>query len=204
MYDLIIKDTTIIDGSGAPRFIGSVGVLEGKIKLLPADTEEKARKVIDGKGLYTTPGFIDSHSHGDMILGLDFASLAKINQGITTQVTGMCSFSMFPIRKKYEKIWEENCYLELPEIGAPKEMPTFTTAKAYFKYVKSLKIPENLRPLVGSGALRCAVMGDENREPTKAELEDMKAMLREAMEAGAVGMSTGLIYIPSVYEPEVP
>ena len=200
MYDLIIKDTTIIDGSGEPGFKGSIGIKEGKITLLPVDTEDRAEKIIDGKGLITCPGFIDSHSHGDMILGTHFGSLAKINQGITTQVTGMCSYSLFPVSEKYCKTWIDNCYLTLPETGAPEEMGTFTSASNYFNYAQKLAIPENVRPLVGSGALRCAVMGDEGREPTSTELMEMKALLKEAMEAGAAGMSTGLIYLPSTYE----
>lgn len=117
----------------------------------------------------------------------------------------MCSYSLFPVSEKYCKTWIDNCYLTLPETGAPKEMGTFTSASNYFNYAQRLAIPENVRPLVGSGALRCAVMGDESREPTNTELTEMKALLKEAMEAGAAGMSTGLIYLPSTYElsPEI-
>jgi N-acyl-D-amino-acid deacylase len=199
-FQLMIKNSEIIDGTGSLRFKGSIGVKDGKIKILPADTAAAADRMIDGTGMITCPGFIDSHSHGDMILGTPYGSLAKINQGITTQVTGMCSYSMFPVSEKYWKTWADDCYLTLPEEGAPKEMKTFTSADAYFKYAKSLSIPENVLPLVGSGALRCAVMGDQNRVPTTAELDQMKGLLKEAMEAGAGGLSTGLIYIPSTYE----
>ena len=205
MFDVLIKNSKIIDGSGEKSFFGSIGIADGKIHLLPAHTDAEALREIDASGLCTCPGFIDAHSHGDISLGKDFASLSKISQGITTQVAGMCSFSLFPVSDAYWKLWRENCGLFLAEEDFPEEMPSFTTPEAYFEYACSLKIPENIRILVGTGALRCSVMGDEDRAPTRAELETMKSMLREAMEAGAGGMSTGLIYIPSIYEapPEI-
>ena len=82
MYELIIKNAKIIDGTGADEFRGAVGVLDGKIKFVNGD--EEAEKVIDADGLYLTPGFIDAHSHGDQVLGQYPGMLAKINQGITT------------------------------------------------------------------------------------------------------------------------
>jgi N-acyl-D-amino-acid deacylase len=200
MLDLLIKNTWIIDGSGDSGFLGSVGSEDGLIHLLQADTNADAKRVIDGTGLYTCPGFIDAHSHGDISLGKDFASLCKVSQGITTQVAGMCSYSLFPVSSSYWKLWRENCSLFLAQSDFPEEMPSFTSAETYFSYAESLKIPENIRILAGSGALRCCVMGDDNREPTRAELENMKSLLREAMQAGAGGMSTGLVYIPSTYE----
>lgn len=205
MFQLLIKNTNIIDGSGSKAYVGSIGIYDGKIHLLPANTAKEAEQVIDGTGLYTCPGFIDAHSHGDISFGKKFASLAKISQGITTQVAGMCSFSLFPVSNKYWKLWRENCGLFLAEKDFPEEMPTFLTPEIYFDYACSQKVPENIRILVGSGALRCSTMGDEDREPTRPELENMKSMLREAMEAGAGGMSTGLIYIPSIYQapPEI-
>ena len=200
MLNLLIKNTTIIDGSGKKAFIGSVGTENGKITLLPADTTATAERVIDGTGLYTTPGFIDSHSHGDISLGREYSSLCKISQGITTQVTGMCGFSLFPVTEKNWELWRENCGLFLSQDDFPKEMPTFTSPKAYFDYADQLHFPENVRILMGLGAIHCAIMGDENREPTASELEKMKDYMRNAMEAGAGGLSSGLVYVPCIYE----
>ena len=81
----------------------------------------------------------------------------------------------------------------------PKEMETFTSMENYLKYVNTLKLPENVKFNVGHVSLRIAAMGFDNRKPTEAELQKMKDMLAEAMEHGAIGLSTGLIYIPSVY-----
>ena len=200
MLDLLIRNTTVIDGSGNKAYRGSIGSEKGKIKILSADTTAVAEQTIDGTGLYTCPGFIDSHSHGDISLGREYSSLSKISQGITTQVTGMCGFSLFPVAEKYWELWRENCGLFLSQNDFPKEMPTFTSAEKYFSYADSLSIPENVRILVGLGAMHCSIMGDENREPTKQELETMKSLMREAMEAGAGGLSTGLVYVPCIYE----
>lgn len=200
MFDLLIKNTHIVDGSGNAAYIGSVAVKDGKIRLLPADTGEEAARVINGTGLYTTPGFIDAHSHGDIALGREFSSISKISQGITTQVTGMCGFSLFPVTERYWELWRENCGLFLSQNDFPKEMPTFTSAENFFSYAERQSFPENIRVLLGLGAVHCAIMGDENREPTAQELDRMRGYMREAMEAGAGGLSTGLVYVPCIYE----
>ena len=88
MYDIIIKNAKIIDGTGADEFKGAVGIIEGRLKLVRGD--EEAATVIDAEGLYLTPGFIDAHSHGDQVLGQYPGMLAKINQGITTEIAGQC------------------------------------------------------------------------------------------------------------------
>lgn len=200
MYDLLIKNTTIIDGSGAPAFAGSVAAKDGKLTLLPADTEVSAKTVIDAEGKYTCPGFIDPHSHGDVPLGTTYTSLSKISQGITTHMGGMCGSSMFPVNPKNLHLLQESLGILVNEF--PEEMPTFTTCENYFRYTDTLKRPENIQILVGHVSLRVAVMGYDDREPTPTELEQMKALLREGMEHGAAGLSTGLVYVPSTYSKE--
>lgn len=200
MYDLFIKNTKIIDGSGAPAFAGAVAAKEGKLYILPEDTSVEAAQVIDAKGQYTCPGFIDPHSHGDVPLGEDFASLSKISQGITTHQGGMCGFSMFPVNPENMNLLQES--LGLFRNTFPEEMDTFTTCEKYLAYSDTVKRPENVQFLVGHVTLRVAVMGYADREPTKEELEKMKDLLREAMEHGAAGMSSGLVYVPSAYAKE--
>ncbi len=95
MLDMLIKNGTIIDGTGNPAFHGSVGVIGDKIVMAKGD--EKAARVIDASGKIICPGFIDAHSHGDLILGRDFARLAKTSQGVTTEMTGQCGLSMAPV-----------------------------------------------------------------------------------------------------------
>ncbi len=197
MYDLFIKNATIIDGTGAPRFIGSVACKNGKLSVLSNNAAVEAQNTIDCTGLYVCPGFIDSHSHGDVPLGREFASLSKISQGITTHIAGQCGFSMAPVDPAKLDLTAQGLAIFTDTL--PENMSSFTTFSGYLNYAKSLKLPENVKFLVGHVMLRIAAMGFDNRKPTPAEMEHMKSMLREAMENGAMGFSTGLIYIPCAY-----
>lgn len=197
MYDLLIKNATVVDGTGTPRFDGSVACENGKLVVLPANTSAEAKQVIDATGLFVSPGFIDVHSHGDVPLGREFASLSKISQGITTHFSGQCGFSMMPVNPKYLDLMSQGMAIFTDTL--PENMVTFTTFENYLKYAQSLKLPENVKFMIGHVSLRIAAMGFDNRKPTADEMAHMKALLREAMEHGAAGFSTGLIYIPSVY-----
>lgn len=197
MYDLLIQDATIIDGIGAPRFNGSVACKNGKLSVLSSAAAVEAQQTIDGAGLMVCPGFIDSHSHGDVPLGREFASLSKISQGITTHIAGQCGFSMAPVDPARLDLTAQGLAIFTDTL--PENMDSFTTFSGYLKYAQGLKLAENVKFLVGHVMLRIAAMGFDNRKPTPAELEHMKSMLREAMENGAMGFSTGLIYIPSAF-----
>ena len=197
MYDLLIRSTQILDGTGAPAFPGTIAVKDGRLFILPADAAAEAVTVLDAQGKYTCPGFIDPHSHGDAVLGTDFGSLSKISQGITTHVGGMCGFSMFPVNPETLPLLQES--LGLLTHSFPPEMETFSAAENYFRWTDTVKRPENLMVMVGHIALRAAVMGYDNREPTEAELAQMQSLLRDAMEHGAAGLSSGLVYVPSAY-----
>lgn len=194
--EILIKNAAVIDGTGRASYIADVGVSNGKIllKALP----QTADCVIDAKGKYIAPGFIDVHSHGDELLGAgDFGSLCKVNQGITTQVAGQCGFSSAPSHPK-------NAYKPVisPESMNPqllKMQQEGLSWKEYTEFVKSVPKVTNYKLLVGFNSIRIAVMGYADRKPTAQELEQMKALLREAMEAGAAGMSSGLAYVPATY-----
>lgn len=197
MYDILLRNATIIDGTGAARTSGSVASKNGKLAVLPADFNGDAKRVIDCSGLFVSPGFIDPHSHGDLSLGSSYASLSKISQGITTHVTGNCGHTGFPVNPSNLHLLKEVLAALSSEL--PEEMVSFTTYENYLSYVKKLAFPENVKILAGHIAIRIAVMGFEDRKPTPAELEKMKSMLREALEHGAGGFSSGLIYIPGTY-----
>lgn len=195
MLDILIQNGSIIDGTGKKAYIGDIGVSGGKITF--HTDKESAARIINASGKIVCPGFIDFHSHGDMVLGQDFAKLCKVSQGITTEIAGQCGSSMFPVRP--EKL---DLYQTLLSVGTatyPDDMPNWTTFARYLEYAKQVPLAANIKFLVGHGSLRLAVMGYACRKPTKEELEQMKTLLRECMENGALGMSSGLIYTPSAY-----
>lgn len=195
MLDVLIKDGTIVDGSGKPAFKGSIGIQDGK--LVNAKGNEPAKKVINAEGLIVSPGFIDAHSHGDLILGTESAHLFKTTQGVTTEIVGQCGLSMTPVNPAHLKDIQNMLAMGTPSF--PAEMENFTSFAKYLEYADAQPKTANAKMYVGHSALRIAVMGMANRPATTEELDKMKGILREAMEAGCAGFSTGLIYTPSCY-----
>lgn len=195
MLDLLIKNAVIVDGTGAPAYKGSVGVQKGKIVLSAPDAE--AERVIDAEGLHLSPGFVDIHSHGDIVLGEEYGRLCKVSQGVTTEVGGQCGSSMFPVNPA--NMEETKTLLSVCRADFPPEITNWTSLEKYKEYIATLGLSANIKLLTGHGMLRMAVMGVENRKPTAEELEKMKDLLHESMEQGSLGMSSGLIYTPSCY-----
>ena len=197
MLKYIIRNAAVIDGCGAAPYKADIGIDGDKIVVLPPESGAEAAQVIDGTGKYLCPGFIDAHTHGDFPLGQDWASMTKLSQGITSQVAGMCGMSIAPVREDYLPMLQASCGMLLSDY--PAEQKNFTTFERYMEYADTLRTAENTKFLVGHLNLRVCAMGYENRKPTKAELDNMKSMLEEALQAGAGGMSSGLVYVPSAY-----
>lgn len=195
MLDLLIRNASVIDGTGAPAFQADVGVADGRITLQTAGKE--ARETIDAKGLTLCPGFIEAHSHGDMSIGTEHGTLCKVSQGVTTEIGGQCGQSPFPIDPRF--LQEVNDIMAFSPDFQKMPHENFSDYGAYEAYTKTLPLAINMMCLVGHNTLRVSVMGVENREPTAAEFELMKERLRKCMEQGAMGLSSGLIYIPGVY-----
>jgi len=192
MFDLLIQNGTILNGAGAPSFYGDIGIKDGKIARIGKGLTG-AVTVIDAAGLTVTPGFIDSHSHSDNAL-LEYPELLeKIEQGITTSIAGQCGGSPAPISRD---ITPEHAS-QVAEFG--RNIDVYKTFGTFVNIAKNVPTGSNTAVLVGHCALRKAVMGMENREPTAEELERMKALLRDGMEHGALGVSFGLIYTPGCY-----
>lgn len=190
MYDLLIKNGKIVDGTGSPSFFADVGVKDGKIAKVGKKLEG-AKSVIDAQGLTVTPGFIDSHSHSDNAI-LEYPDMIeKIEQGITTSVSGQCGGSIAPknIGEKDDK------YID----GIGQLSDVLKTFGSFADATKDIKLGSNNICLAGHGAIRKAVMGMSQERPSNEELESMKQLLRDAMEHGALGISFGLIYPPSSY-----
>ena len=192
MYDLIIKNGKVIDGTGSPAFSADVAVHQGKIARIGKDLGDAAQ-VIDAAGLVVTPGFIDSHSHSDGNL-LDYPEqIEKAEQGITTSIGGQCGIGPAPIDRDADPATAR----EIGNLG--KVTDVYRTMGTFLDTASKLSFGSNHAAFVGHSALRRAVMGTENRVPTAEELEKMKAFLRDGMEHGALGVSFGLIYTPSCY-----
>lgn len=200
MYDLLIKNVSIIDGSGKPAYIGHIASVNGKLVCSNVDVNAEAKTVLDGTGLKLSPGFIDSHSHADEVMceNVEGYELCKINQGITTEVCGQCGASLFPINHKFLKEHESSLASFVNEEHM-KLVPDFTDFSHFLDYACGLPKGQNFVFNIGHGTLRTYAMGLANRKPTSEEMETMKTMLREAMEHGCFGLSSGLIYTPSVY-----
>lgn len=192
MFDLIIKNGKVIDGTGSPAFSADVAVQDGKIARIGYHLGE-AKQVIDAAGLVVTPGFIDSHSHSDSTI-LDFPDqVEKQEQGVTTSIGGQCGIGPAPVSRDADPA---TCRVI---DGFGKITDVYRTMGTFLETAGKVSFGSNLATFVGHSALRRAVMGTENRVPTAEELEKMKAYLRDGMEHGALGVSFGLIYTPSCY-----
>lgn len=196
LYDVAITGGRIVDGTGNPWFKGGVAVKGGKIVRIGRIDPRTAKTVLDASGRIVSPGFIDPHSHSDFSLIFDPRAESTIKQGITTLVVGQCGMSLAPINRKYESLLRRYAAPFLPD---PNIKIPWTTFKQFLAKMKRLRSTSNTAHLAGHGTIRIAAMGFEEREPNRKELEHMKAMVAEAMKAGAVGMSTGLIYPPGVF-----
>ncbi len=192
MFDLLIRNGAIINGTGSPSFYGDIGITDGKIVKIGKGLSQ-AKKIIEADGLVVTPGFIDSHSHSDSRV-LEFPEqIEKIEQGITTSIAGQCGSSPAPI----------GCDVDpetAPQVSSfGKTTDVYADVGTFLDTLKQVSLGANMAAFVGHGALRRAVMGIENRAPTAEELEQMKQHLRIAMDHGALGVSFGLIYTPGCY-----
>lgn len=192
MYDYIIKNGKIIDGSGTPWFKSDIAISKGKIIKIAKFTDEKAKKIIDAQGLVVSPGFIDIHTHSDLTVLVNGKSESKIRQGVTTEVIGNCGSSPAPAYGKGYKHLKE----ELKDYGLNYDWKSY---KKFLEVIDKKDKSVNIVPLVGHGALRRSVLGYENKKPNLEELTKMKNLLKKAMKAGAIGFSSGLIYPPSSY-----
>jgi N-acyl-D-amino-acid deacylase len=197
-YDLIIKNGEIVDGAGNPWFYGDIGITDGMIEKIRPKLDISAAKEIDAKGLIVCPGFIDMHTHTDFLLAIYTKMDSAMRQGITTSVVGMCGESLAPIPP--EKLDEfKKLFSSLTPMGGDLKI-TWNTYKEYLEELDKLRIPGNIVPVVGFAPIRIAGgPGYENRPPTPQEIEKMQSYVKEAMEAGAFGLSTGLIYAPQVF-----
>jgi N-acyl-D-amino-acid deacylase len=196
-FDLVILNGKIVDGAGNPWYKGDVAIAEGKILNVGKSLRAKADEAIDATGLVVAPGFIDSHSHSDSVTLFYRQMESTVMQGITTVVAGQCGSSIAPINPDLKDELEKRWLGWLPPEVEFKI--TWTSFDEYLKEEEKEGLGANVAHLVGHGAVRIASMGFEAREPTPGELDIMRRHTAEAMEAGAYGLSTGLIYPPGIF-----
>ena len=200
-FDLVIKNAKIIDGTGNPWYRASVGILGGKINFIGKIGSEYSGETIDAEGLVLSPGFIDMHGHADAQVFSNPTVYNMVEQGITTELSGMCGFTPAPVSEKYFPQLAKYAGFLGDDQDMIKKWEGFTTFGRFLEGVSQLPLGTNMGFFVGQGTIRIAVMGFESRPATQDELEQMKSYVREAMESGALGLTTGLIYPPGVYTP---
>lgn len=192
-FDLLIRNGTIVDGSGNAAFAGDVGISGDRVAAIGTLRETPAHEVIDATGQVVCPGFIDIHSHSDFTLPVDGRAESKVHQGVTTEVVGMCGISPAPLVKE-----RRGELLEYASFLHPLfQWQWHSFGEFYDRLQGTLSV--NLAPVVGHGTLRVAAMGFARRPPGPDEAQRMQQLLEAALDAGAFGMSTGLIYPPGSF-----
>ncbi|MES2534028.1 MAG: D-aminoacylase [Pseudomonadota bacterium] len=192
-YDLLITGGTVIDGTKAPRFTADVGVIDGRIAAVGDLAGHTADSVLDATGRIVAPGFIDSHTHDDQAVLSQPAMAFKVSQGVTTVIAGNCGISAAPLRT------DMDLPMPLSLIDTPAE-GRFTTFRAYLDALRATPSSVNVAAMIGHSTIRAVTMGDKDldRVATGAEIAAMQALVEEAMQAGAIGLSTGTFYPPAV------
>ncbi len=189
VFDVIIRNGHIVDGTGSPWYAADLAIQNGRIVRIGKLTNAHARSEIDASGMVVTPGFIDMLGQSELSVLVDPHLPSKIFQGITTEITGEGN-SAAPQTKKL--LAADAATYQHYGIQAD-----WTTFREYFARLERQGIGINFASYVGATQVRRAVIGDDYRDPTAAELQQMKALVRQAMEDGAVGLSTALQYAPA-------
>jgi dihydroorotase/N-acyl-D-amino-acid deacylase len=190
-FDVVIVNGHVVDGTGTPWYAADVGIRGGRIAAIGHITDAPATQRIDAAGKIVAPGFIDMLGQSELTILVDPHLPSKIFQGITTEVTGEGG-SVAPLNDRIIKA-DEVGYKHLQIV------PDWRTYDQYFARLEKQGIGINVADYVGATQVRRMVLGDDNTQPTPAQLDEMKRLVREAMEQGAVGVSTSLQYAPAPY-----
>jgi dihydroorotase/N-acyl-D-amino-acid deacylase len=190
-YDIVIRDGRIVDGTGSPWYAGDIGIRGGRVAAIGRLADAPARRIIDARGMVVAPGFIDMLGQSELTILVNAHLPSKIYQGITTEITGEGN-SIAPLNDavtQADRVTYEHYGVQ----------PTWRTFGEYFARLRKQGMGINMASYVGATQVRRVVLGDGDRAPTAAELERMKALVRDAMRDGAVGLSTSLQYAPAPY-----
>ncbi len=196
LLDLAISNCRLLDGCGNPWYRADLGIRRGRIAAIAPAGTLRGEKNIDARDRYAAPGFVDVHTHSDISVFINRRAESVVRQGVTTEVLGNCGMAAAPVDPHHlediRRFWA-------PHAEAPEVSWRWRTFRQYLRALQQGGLAINMAALAGHAALRIAVMGYEERAPRADELARMKALLAEAMEAGAYGMSTGLVYPPGCF-----
>lgn len=196
MFDLLIRNGRVIDGAGNPWYRADVGIVGDRIAAVGPLGNARAARTIDAEGLFVCPGFVDMHTHSDIQLLANPRHEAKVMQGVTLDVIGQDGLSFAPVNDEVMGLMRRQL------AGWNGDPPNVDFAwRSVSEYLDRFdgKVAINVAYLLPHGTIRVMAMGMANRPPSGAELAEMKRLVREGMEQGAVGLSTGLTYTPGAY-----
>ena len=191
LYDLVIRNGLLVDGSGVPPRAADVAIA-GETVAAIGTVVDRGRAELDARGLIVAPGFIDVHSHDDRAVIEQPELPFKLRQGVTTDIIGNCGWALAPRSPANDA--------HAPALFGPFAMEMeWTDFASYFQRLEDAAPACNVGALIGHGAVRLAVMGMEARPPGSDELAEMSALVEAGMDAGALGLSSGLTYEPAVH-----
>jgi N-acyl-D-amino-acid deacylase len=189
-YDVIIRHGAVYDGTGGPPRQADVGIKGDRIAAIGDLSKDKAATEVDATGMAVAPGFINMLSHSETSLIADYRSLGELRQGVTTQIFGEASMGPLSPEMKRRRLSEQ---------GDIKFEVPWTTLAEYLKYMEQRGVSQNVASFIGAGTIREYVIGLENKQPTPQQLDQMCDLVRGEMEAGALGVTTALIYPPNFF-----
>lgn len=197
MLDIIIKNGCIVDGTGKASYQKNLGIKDGKVVKIENNIDELALEIIDATGLIVCPGFIDVHSHNDLVPFMDEnIKNLKLMQGVTTELVGQCGLGVIPCIDEENSIWKN--YIR-GVVGDPPFNWSFSNLDDYIHKIASKGLKNNFTILISHGAIKTSVMNFDSRIPTIEEIDSMCEIAENAMKSGAFGMSIGLQYMPAIF-----
>jgi N-acyl-D-amino-acid deacylase len=199
MVDCIIAGATVVDGTGAAPYLSDLAIVGDRVRILPPSYTGQTRRHIHAHGLVVAPGFIDIHSHNDLVAVSNAKLNDKVSQGVTTEIFGNCGFSAFPVTGKNRHLAPDLMSLIAPRKLTSGQELVWPGWGAFAAAVTNIGCQANVIGQVGHMMLRSAVMGMSLRKPSPDELAAMESLLAHSLEEGASGLSFGLMYHPSSY-----
>ena len=200
MVDTVLSGGWIIDGTRTPPYQADLCIQDGKIVAISPQWEGNCRTRVDVTGKIVSPGFIDIHTHSDTCPFSAVFPESKVAQGITLEIVGNCGVSAVPILPSCQA--EQTAYLrKISEIPVPEEAVRDASVQKYAAHVPQTGYPSHLGTLIGQGTLRAGIVGFQDRPLTPSEMEQMKFLLDDQLNQGALGLSLGLIYPPGSFSP---